>query len=513
MKKHFILAAMAVTALFSACNNEDSTPLNEGTVPVSFTIGGIGSRVATTFGPTGTITSFADNDAVGIFSAGLGTTEMENVKYTYTTADGLTTTGTYNFPDNGSDVTFKAYYPYTTNITGKVINCSVQVDQTEINNFNNSDFIYATGSGNATDSEVTLAFNHQMALVEVELGTGFTGALNTSETITTVGINVIKDATFNLDADASAMISTTSTRENILMYKDNTTSKYYAIVPAQTITGDGTTALFTITTNERAFSYKPSASSTEEFQAGKTTKIKLNVTGGTQELAVFKVSSVTINNWDTDRPDEIIQKEYGVTEDENIIAITIPETWPTTVGTDQTKVNTTTPWGINGATAAIENSAIKFISSTNTANNFNYWNNMLFVYIGQLNLSKTYKVTINAKAEEESVNLRTFVLSTVKDGTSSLLCKLTQYDTQNVATTKSGIFKALGTEASDYIFYITPSEFSKNLTTSFSTYTPTVTPGNEFVLAFSPNVTKDNTTSQGVGTGTYYINSITIEEQ
>ena len=69
MKKHFILAAMAMSTLFTACNNdEEATPLNEGTVPETFTIGGVDSRTTTDENFAKTFNKDATSNAVDTFN-------------------------------------------------------------------------------------------------------------------------------------------------------------------------------------------------------------------------------------------------------------------------------------------------------------------------------------------------------------------------------------------------------------------------------------------------------------
>ena len=142
MKKHLILAAMAMTALFSACNNDETENITVDNNTVSFVIGGVDSRAITSYdNSNGYKTVFEQDDAIGIYSSGLANTEMQNVKYTVGSDNKLTTTDKTEYEYTGtSEATFHAYFPHQETATSFTIN----TDQSSADNFHDNDFMTAT---------------------------------------------------------------------------------------------------------------------------------------------------------------------------------------------------------------------------------------------------------------------------------------------------------------------------------------------------------------------------------
>lgn len=357
MKKHLILAAMAMTALFTACNNDDSTPLNEETVPVSFTIGGIDSRATLNNGET----NFAEGDKVGVFATeNAMSATMNNALFTVNSAaTGLESTTQYNYVDATTTVTFSAYYPQSDaalNQDGKIL-FSIGADQTG-ENFVLNDFMTATntGKGTAENANVTFAFTHQLAFVELTL-TDITDA--TEATLTVPESEVLWTPLTNTISKP-----TTTNGITVKMYKESG-SKFYALIPAQT-TGEGN-AKFVIKNTTNQYTYN--IASNTVFTQNKKHSFSLK-----KAVATLALSNLSITPWG----ESIVSAEdadYEATARNYIVMPTSASLNSITSRTDN-KITTAGNWGIVNYTNTSDVSK----SNTGTANYDSSTNTITFNY-------------------------------------------------------------------------------------------------------------------------------------
>lgn len=386
MKKHFILAAMAVAAIFAGCSNENEENLmpNEG-APVNFVIDGPVTR--TTTDATSGVTSFVEGDKIAIYSNGL-LNDMAGAVFTVGGGGALTGDASYTF--NGVDgAFFYAYYPTTA--TGSVNNVAftVAADQSAANALDTSDFMTATTSvPEAKADAIPLAFKHRLTLVKVALS---------GITANKVEINnVMPTATWTYSDDA---VATSGEATTIRMGLKG--SEYWAVIPAQTVnTG---TVLFTITANDgKVYTYTPTVDNIT-FNEGTRKKFTLAISAdGKTVVSLSKLADVQWGAEESVSGDvtEYVKNYISLT-DESIATITNRNTL---IGGD-------TPWGFfdaAGGTASNSNGTL----TVTTANGSTSWFNRTLYYYSPETLSPgEYTLSFKAKTASGSKNLQISLLS------------------------------------------------------------------------------------------------------
>lgn len=276
-----IFIAAIAAASMTACSNElNEQALNNGG-NVNFTMG-IGntpsSRVS--MPETGYTASFAANDEVGIFVAEVSS--YTNVKYS--TADGITWTGGPVKVSADATYTYYAYYPYAEGMTANNISAVVATNQ-DIEGYIKNDYLYSKLSATAGQTDVNLAFDHALSLVEVTLaGSG------AAEGATVDLLNVATDATIDLTAENP--VTTEDTTATVTM-DALSNLKYRAIIPAQTIAAS--TPVFKIAVNGKTYQAKYSGEI--NFEQGKylAMTVTIDEQGGDAEIEI--TASASINDW------------------------------------------------------------------------------------------------------------------------------------------------------------------------------------------------------------------------
>lgn len=276
-----IFIAAIAAASMTACSNELSEQALNNGGNVNFTMG-IGntpsSRVS--MPETGYTASFAANDEVGIFVAEVSS--YTNVKYS--TADGITWTGGPVKVSADATYTYYAYYPYAEGMTANNISAVVATNQ-DIEGYIKNDYLYSKLSATAGQTDVNLAFDHALSLVEVTLaGSG------AAEGATVDLLNVATDATIDLTAENP--VTTEDTTATVTM-DALSNLKYRAIIPAQTIAAS--TPVFKIAVNGKTYQAKYSGEI--NFEQGKylAMTITLGEQGGDAEIEI--TASASINDW------------------------------------------------------------------------------------------------------------------------------------------------------------------------------------------------------------------------
>lgn len=276
-----IFIAAIAAASMTACNNELSEQALNNGGNVNFTMG-IGNTPSSRISmPEDSYTaSFTGNDEVGIFVA--EQPSYTNVKYS--TADGTTWTGGPVKVSADAAYTYYAYYPYAEGLTANNIPVVVATNQ-DTEGYIKNDYLYSKLSATAGQTDVKLAFDHALSLVEVTLaGSG------AAEGAIVDLLNVATDATINLTAETP--VTTGSTTATVTM--DALSSlKYRAIVPAQKIAAS--TPVFKIAVNGRTYQAKYSGEI--NFEQGKylAMTVTLGEQGGDAEIEI--TASASINDW------------------------------------------------------------------------------------------------------------------------------------------------------------------------------------------------------------------------
>lgn len=279
LNKIWIVAIAA--ASMTACSNELSEQALNNGGNVNFTMG-IGNTPSSRISmPEDSYTaSFTGNDEVGVFVAEVPS--YTNVKYS--TADGTTWTGGPVKVSADAAYTYYAYYPYAEGMTANNIPVVVATNQ-DTEGYIKNDYLYSKLSATAGQTDVKLAFDHALSLIEVTLaGSG------AAEGATVDLLNVATDA--KIDLTAETPVTTGSTIATVTM--DALSSlKYRAIVPAQKIVAS--TPVFKIAVNGRTYQAKYSGEI--NFEQGKylAMTVTLGEQGGDAEIEI--TASASINDW------------------------------------------------------------------------------------------------------------------------------------------------------------------------------------------------------------------------
>lgn len=276
------MAALAAVAM-TACNNELSEQALNNGGNVNFTMG-IGNTPSSRISmPEDSYTaSFTGNDEVGIFVAEVPS--YTNVKYS--TADGTTWTGGPVKVSADAAYTYYAYYPYAEGMTANNIPVVVATNQ-DTEGYIKNDYLYSKLSATAGQTDVKLAFDHALSLIEVTLaGSG------AAEGATVDLLNVATDATIDLTAENPV---TTGTNTATVTMDALSNLKFRAIVPAQDIAAS--TPIFKIASGGRT--YQAKYSDVMNFEQGKylAMTITLGEQGGDDDADIEITASASINDW------------------------------------------------------------------------------------------------------------------------------------------------------------------------------------------------------------------------
>lgn len=460
MKKHFILAAMAVAAIFAGCSNENEENLmpSEG-APVNFVIDGPVTR--TTTNTTTGVTSFVEGDKIAIYSNGL-LNDMTGAVFTVGGGGALTAEGSYAF--NGmSGANFNAYYPTTAKGSATNVAFTVAADQSAEGAFGASDFMTAKKTvGAATADPISLSFAHRLTLVKVALS-GITASK--------VEINNVQPtATWTYSTDA---VATSGNATTITMGLNN--SEYWAVIPAQTVnTG---TVLFTITANDgKVYTYTPTVDNIT-FNEGTRKKFTLAISAdGKTMVSLSKLADV---NWGAEESvsGDVTEyvKNYISLTDESIETITHRNDL---IGKD-------TPWGFYDAVGSASNSNGTLTITTTTAST-SWFNRTLYYYSPETLSPGEYTLSFKAKTASASANAQISLLSSTAVETNKYsFCQIIPSGNANVYT---GCPQTITKTEKEYVFTINTGQVVANTSTggsAVSNFTPNTSNIEGFFLAIA----------------------------
>lgn len=171
MKSKYLVAAFALTLV--ACNN-DETDNNVVNEPIAARFyGEISEATTRAAGTTWTV-----DDAIGVTGTS-GSTTYTNIKYKYVTPSdpfAVVTPGNEIYYQDGREVQFKAYYPFSGTEKSAPSTVTMTIAATDQDATNKGvdgkftpqsqiDFLYGTGKGTRTTDEgkVEFSFKHQMS--------------------------------------------------------------------------------------------------------------------------------------------------------------------------------------------------------------------------------------------------------------------------------------------------------------------------------------------------------------
>lgn len=490
MKKHFLFAALAMTACFTACSNEDPINQEKTDVPVSFTIGGIDSRATTS--ATDFSTTFDNGDAIGISGTNVST-EMENVKYNVSVSEGIasiTAANNEEFNYGDKEAIFNAYYPYATDFAGTF---AVQTDQNADKGLAKSDFLTATAKGSKDNAQVQLDFKHRLVLVQVQLS-GISDVASVTLKNAQTNITFTEGTDGTTQGSVALVSGENATSSDIIMSEQTDNTLYWAIIPAQTIAASN---LFIVSTSDGK-SYKYTTSEATTFAEGTYAQYKLTLGSSTPASTLVDYKPVTISKWATGTAGD----ENGTLE-EDITIYTI---------TNRNQLPETESWGVNSATAEHKSGKINVTGAETAAS---WYNNTLYYYAGKDFIAQTgkeYKVTIKGGITEDATTnckLQIVILNKEKgkintDATSDT--DLVFATGTNKNTLSNYVTITTTDKTFEKIIYFYPSY--KGTTTSGTTVYETQENG-DVVIAIAP--IKDNTNNDAYY-NCFYIENISIEE-
>jgi hypothetical protein len=179
----YIIAIISAVILLAACRSDELPDIPFGEVlqisvtTKGFSVAGSESRAS----DTGYTTTFVNGDQIGITVIKDGTTILaNNVPYQYngsTWSPLNSTDAVHRYP---GDITYLVYYPYAAAMDGKTTVADIfaaftpQFDQSTQAAYTASDLM--TGEGTLSAAQLTVTLAHNLALVEVNLPAGASGA-------------------------------------------------------------------------------------------------------------------------------------------------------------------------------------------------------------------------------------------------------------------------------------------------------------------------------------------------
>ncbi|MBQ8501500.1 MAG: fimbrillin family protein [Bacteroides sp.] len=422
MKKHLILAAAALTTMLGACSNEEEVIINEN-AKVNFVIGGPVTRTSTDLS-TGTSSFIANTDKIGIYSTGLES-DIKDATFTVGEEGALTAEGgtSYYFKTDGTKANFYSHYPASATATETQATFSVSADQSTADSYNNSDFMTAKNTDvEAASTDIKLQFAHRATLIKVNV--------NDLTSVTSVKINGVQpDITWTYATD---VVTTSGTATDVAMGVAKDQTAYYAVIPAQTITGNGTTALITIEADGKTYTYKPAAN--VAFNENKRKVFTLTTQGAAQGELVSLVTEMD-TEWGEEEGDENATIEQEIKN-----YITLPTTTTNVdIVTNRTQVTNESPWGFldasEGASASIENNILTVKSATTSTS---WYNRTLYYYSNETLEAGTYTLSFKAKTSSAKKNIQISLIGgSAISGSNTDFYQITDGDSNYTALVKT----------------------------------------------------------------------------
>lgn len=289
MKMYFknLIFALTGALMITACSNDMEEPLaggdGNGGQEVKFTVG-IENLSRTTIAEGSLKTEFVKGDEIGIFAYDGETAVASNVKYTY--GGSAWTSDNAIAAEDGVQLSYYAYYPYSEVTDPSAINVTVNADQS--NGFSKDDVLTAQNTtAEAGATSVSLTFAHAMAMVQVSLMQG-----TTDDADATVSLQSILPDT-KVNAKDGSVVAATGEPVAVAMKKAAESLTYRAVVPEQTITANS--KLLTIVAGGKTFDVTFNAD--VNYERGKLLQITVNSLNALPEGKNVTISGEAIQGW------------------------------------------------------------------------------------------------------------------------------------------------------------------------------------------------------------------------
>ena len=194
----------ANTACVNQINDDSETEVEEGTVPITFSI-----KIKN---PTTKVinNAFEKDDQIGLMATTSsnsikGKRYIDNLSLTYAESGNLVPKKTVFYPEGDVPLNFISYYPYQENgipAGSSTLHVSVQADQSNDKNRSLSDFLVAQAQGITSKEEtVPLEFQHKLAKLTINLipdgGSTAEELMKANPRITAAGLRTAAD--YNLE--------------------------------------------------------------------------------------------------------------------------------------------------------------------------------------------------------------------------------------------------------------------------------------------------------------------------
>ncbi|WP_337788998.1 fimbrillin family protein [Phocaeicola plebeius] len=289
MKMYFksLIFALAGALAMTACSNEMEEQLagGNGGQEVKFTVG-IENLSRTTIADGTLKTEFVKGDEIGIFAYNGESVVSSNIKYTYN--DSGWTSDAAIAAQDGVQLSYYAYYPYSESVTDpSAINVTVNSDQAT-NGFSKDDMLSARNTEAAAGAtNISLNFEHAMAMVQVSLKEG-----TTSDANATVTLQSILPVT-SVNAKDGSVIAASGASVGVAMKKAAESLTYRAVVPEQTIKAGS--KLLTIVAGGKTFDVTFNAD--VKYERDKFLQITVNKLNALPDGAEVTIGGKLINGW------------------------------------------------------------------------------------------------------------------------------------------------------------------------------------------------------------------------
>lgn len=289
MKMYFksLIFALTGALMITACSNEIEEQLAENGKNgqnVKFSIG-VENLSRTAIADGTLVTSFEQNDEIGIFAYDGEKLVSSNVKYTYNGSEW--TSENAIAAQDGVKLSYYAYYPYDASVTDPAsIKDTVSADQTA--GFGKNDMLSARNTEAAAGAtNISLNFEHAMAMVQVSLKEG-----TTSDANATVTLQSILPVT-SVNAKDGSVIAASGASVGVAMKKAAESLTYRAVVPEQTIKAGS--KLLTIVAGGKTFDVTFNAD--VKYERGKFLQITVNKLNALPDGAEVTIGGKLINGW------------------------------------------------------------------------------------------------------------------------------------------------------------------------------------------------------------------------
>ena len=289
MKMYFksLIFALTGALMITACSNEIEEQLAENGKNgqnVKFSIG-VENLSRTAIADGTLVTSFEQNDEIGIFAYDGEKLVSSNVKYTYNGSKW--TSENAIAAQDGVKLSYYAYYPYDASVTDPAsIKDTVSADQTA--GFGKNDMLSARNTEAAAGAtNISLNFAHAMAMVQVSLMEG-----TTSDANATVTLQSILPVT-SVNAKDGSVTAASGASVGVAMKKAAETLTYRAVVPEQTIKAGS--KLLTIVADGKTFNVTFDAD--VKYERGKLLQITVNKLNALPDGAEVTIGGAAIDGW------------------------------------------------------------------------------------------------------------------------------------------------------------------------------------------------------------------------